>query len=471
MFSVLSANAQGRLVDCTPHHNMPFPSPLTNLSVVDGKVSLFAAGMWMTARVVDGSLLFVEPDSLVFSVAPDADYLFQHPVSRGLFFTYSGREGMMELKRKRKKTEGVPVPFEAEGSLEMCHPVFSSDGRFLVFSTDKRVGKGGYDLWYYQWTRNGWEGPYNMGGRVNTPGNEVNPSIVGDYLVFASDGRSGRIDYDFYATRLVALRNSDDTVGMVPIGRAAVQPLPAFINDNGNQLFFVSDSVSQTSYWISRTRDSVEQFFFYEGDLKGVILKGVVSSAVGDHPVAETVVKVLDKDTYRVIDSMVTDRNGTYSFCLSASETYRLAFSAPGYFNDTVTVFTRRENEENLIADQVHDVRLSRLELNSVLYFSDVFSEGVGFELHPRVDNSLRQLVSFLNDNPHVEAYITVVSDVTSDRDFNILLTNRRLKELVGYLRKKAPENFVSLKNGDGDPMVFANGSGYTVVSVRLLSR
>lgn len=470
MFSVLLASAQGRLVDCTPHHDMSLPSPLANLSVVDGRVALYAAGMWMTAQVVDDRVVVLEPDSLFLVSAPAADYVVQHPVSGGLFYTEKEREGLFELKRKRKKTEGVEVPFEADGSLEMCHPVFSSDGMFLVYSTDKRIGKGGYDLWYFQWKRNGWDGPYNMGGRVNTPGNEINPTIVGDYLVFASDGRSGRVDYDFYATRLVALRNSDDTVGMVPIGRAAVQPLPAFVNDNGNQLFFVSDTLRHANCWVNETRDSVAQFVFFEGDLRGVMLKGEVSSAVGGHPVAGTVVKVLDKESRVVVDSMVTDRTGSYSFYLPVSETYRVSFEAPDYFNDTITVFTRRDNEENLIADQVHNVRLSRLELNSVLYFSDVFTDSVGFELHPDVDKSLRQLVAFLDDNPHIEAYITVVSDVTADKDFNIMLTNRRLKQLVDYLRVKVPANFVSLKNGDSDSSIFTNGIGNTVVSVRLLN-
>lgn len=469
MLSVLSVNAQVRLVDCTPYHDMPLPSPMSNLSLLDGKVSLYVSGIWMSAQVVDGRIVFVEPDSLVHVCAPDADYVVQHPVSRSLFYTEKNGEGLMELRRKRNKLEGVAVPFEAEGSLQMCHPVFSTDGMFLVYSTDKRIGKGGYDLWYYQWKRNRWDGPYNMGGRVNTPGNEINPTIVGDYLVFASDGRSGRVDYDFYATRLVALYNSDDTVGMVPIGRAAVQPLPDFVNDNGNQLFFVNDTVQHVCYWMNLTRDSVEQLVMFENDMKGVLLRGMVSSAVGGHPVPETVVKVLDKDSRRVVDSMVTDRTGVYSFYLPVAETFRLAFNAPDYFNDTITVFTRRDNEEKLIADQVHDVRLSRLELNSVLYFSDVFVDGVGFELHPRVDNSMRQLVTFLNDNPHIEAYITITSDVTSDKDFNIMLTNKRLKQLVRYLSEKVSDNFVSLKNGDSDPMIFANGSGYTVVSVRLL--
>lgn len=467
LLAALSASAQGSFIDYTRQTNMAFP--LSNLSMVDGRLGFYGAGMWMYASVMDKRIVAVEPDSMSVVHAPGANYMVQHPLTGSVYYTTEEHDGLMEFKRKRKKVECNPVPFSAEGSLNMVHPVFSSDGTFLVFSTDKRIGFGGFDLWYYHLKRGKWEGPYNMGDRINTAGNEINPTIVGDYLVFSSNGRSGRIDYDFYATRLVALSNSDDSVvSMIPIGRAAVQSLPPFVNDNDNQLYLTFDTLSNVGYWVTETRDSNSLFYLFEGDLRGVMLKGVVSSAVGGNPIAGAVVRVLADGSHRVADSIVTDRTGGYSFYLPSSGTFKLQVSAPDYFNDTTIVFTRRDNEEKMISSQVHDVQLSRLELNTMLFFSDVFTPGVGVELHPDIDNSLRQLTEFLQANPHIEAHITVTSDLSDNADFNIMLTNKRVAELSGYLKGKLPGNVVHLNNGDAMRQEKPMGSGNTVVAVQL---
>ena len=43
------------------------------------------------------------------------------------------------------------------------------------FSSDKKGGKGGMDIWYVEEIRKKWSTPKNLGLKINTPGNEVGP--------------------------------------------------------------------------------------------------------------------------------------------------------------------------------------------------------------------------------------------------------------------------------------------------------
>ncbi len=53
------------------------------------------------------------------------------------------------------------------------HASFSPDSRYIYFSSDRRGGEGGLDLWYSERQRNGeWGDPVNMGDQINTDKDE-----------------------------------------------------------------------------------------------------------------------------------------------------------------------------------------------------------------------------------------------------------------------------------------------------------
>ncbi len=79
-------------------------------------------------------------------------------------------------------------------------------GRYMVFTSDMPGGQGGFDL-YYSVFRNGkWSSPVNMGPGINTESNEYRPVLGTDlkfenfFLVFSSDRPGGKGGYDLYFT-------------------------------------------------------------------------------------------------------------------------------------------------------------------------------------------------------------------------------------------------------------------------------
>lgn len=83
----------------------------------------------------------------------------------------------------------------------VAQPSISADGKILYFVSDMPGGLGGSDIYKCLWNDGMWSEPINLGRPVNTEGNEKNPYIDKDgVLYFASKGHVGLGGLDiFYA--------------------------------------------------------------------------------------------------------------------------------------------------------------------------------------------------------------------------------------------------------------------------------
>ena len=89
-------------------------------------------------------------------------------------------------------------------------PAFSASGNYLYFSSDRKGGQGGYDIYAALWNGAEWTNVKGMGPIVNGPGNETGPAPSSDdsTLYFSSD-RNVAEDQDIYA----AVREQSTTKG------------------------------------------------------------------------------------------------------------------------------------------------------------------------------------------------------------------------------------------------------------------
>lgn len=86
---------------------------------------------------------------------------------------------------------------------EECHPTLSADARTLYFSSDRKGGYGGMDLYKSEFKGGQWSNPINLGESINTAGNEVFPFIHDDgTLYFASNGWGGLGGLDIFKSAI-----------------------------------------------------------------------------------------------------------------------------------------------------------------------------------------------------------------------------------------------------------------------------
>lgn len=76
--------------------------------------------------------------------------------------------------------------------------------RFLVFTSDRTGGYGGFDLYYSRWMDGAWSEPANFGPSINTSADEYRaivvqaPEFTNDLMIFSSNREGGLGGYDLY---------------------------------------------------------------------------------------------------------------------------------------------------------------------------------------------------------------------------------------------------------------------------------
>lgn len=97
-----------------------------------------------------------------------------------------------------------PRPLPLDTPAKEFDPLFSADGRWLYFFSDRAGGQGGDDLYRAAVLKGGGYGPpENLGAGVNGKGDEwaPTPSRDGRHLLFASDGFGGAGGHDLLVAR------------------------------------------------------------------------------------------------------------------------------------------------------------------------------------------------------------------------------------------------------------------------------
>lgn len=120
------------------------------------------------------------------ALAADGQSLFFSAVKAGSIPDADGNP-TMDLMVARRRADGSWLPAEPLPELNTAanekSPFLHPDGKTLYFSSDRKPGGGGYDIWYSRLGADGtWGTPVNVGSPLNTAGDEHG-------LVVAADGR------------------------------------------------------------------------------------------------------------------------------------------------------------------------------------------------------------------------------------------------------------------------------------------
>lgn len=457
--------AQSVVFSSHEQSQVALPGQPQGLSVVDSDLYFYTSKILLKTNRLGDEIVGYMADTDFVKIEEDINYIVRNPATGDLYYTCLDRKGKSVLycshrEGKRVKTKRVKLD-----DIEVEHPTFSNDGKVMVFSSvERRRSYGGYDLWYSLFQNDTWGNPVNLGNRVNSQGDEVTPCIVGDYLFFSSNGREeSRKHLSIYATQLIAKRVTGDTVGMLQIGRSRVQQLPQGINSLVSDCYdFVCDPQSHCCYWVN----AASGIRSYNGTLEAVTLWGHVYNT-RNKSMAAVQVTAYDNDQAVAMSSSRAD--GFYRLTLPVGGEYRIRYSQPNRFSKEYQLKTVVDEAGNLIGEVQYDVVLDSLPIGYPLSYTDLFGPDAVVELSKHGEEMLKPLVVFLNDNPSVQADLTLNSDITTNAEFNALLTGQRMQCLEKYLRTRLP-NGVALHfhNGCEGREGCIDATGETVLTVVL---
>ena len=425
--------AQKGVFKVKPMGGVQLPKDVSAVFCIGDSPSVLSSQMILTVRENNGTVLALDADTALREVEGHVVYAVRHPKSKNLFYNKTGRKGDVQLFEIRESKSGKKVSVEIrlpKFKYSIEHPTFSADGNVMVFESDNPVGFGGRDLWYSVFRGEEWQVPQNMGRRVNSVGDDVAPTIYGDFLIYVSNGRNGRADFDLYSTRLIAAQQSGDTVSMFPIGRSTVCDMgPLFCGDADERMFAVSDDGSR-GWWLRRGEDSTFAIWQFDGRLDCINLCGNILSD-NESPVGNCKIEIEAGGDLYVASS---GSDGCYSVLLNQDGVYKMTVSAPYFCSKSVEVKVERNRENDLYCVNRYNIVLTSYVIDSTYTYNDLFNTSVSSEISRNGRKHISALAAFLKDNPYLMLEIVSNYNESDDEPFCALLNMSRAKAIKDYI-------------------------------------
>ena len=253
-----------------------------------------------------------------------------------------------------KWQEGINIISTDNDHINYAHPFYDKDNKVLYFTSNRKGGKGGMDIYFCKRTGDGWSDPINAGDGVNTDGDEAFPSFYENKLYFSSDRRAGLGGYDIFSSQ--ALNNTFQTAENMKM------PLNTSDDDFG---FTFTDTTYTLGYFTSNRRgtigyDDIFGFRIAPSNTKIINLNGIAIDAVtGDH-LKNTTINLTDEDGTD-LGSIEADEDGNFELELVAGKKYKIVSENPDYFDVVEEIVTEEDQSEidlDLVFEKKGDVNL-----------------------------------------------------------------------------------------------------------------
>jgi outer membrane protein OmpA-like peptidoglycan-associated protein len=338
-------------------------------------------------------------------------------------------------------------------------PAFSADGRTLYFSSNRKGGFGGLDLYSAQMDSRGRFGRVkNLGAEINTSGDELFPYVAENgKMYFASDGQPGYGMLDLFVVNRANGKTVVENLG---------QPVNSTSDDFGIYLFRPDRGFFTSNREGGKGDDDIYTFVNEDPNLRVVnyYLQGVTYTTKEDSSrqiLADTKVTLLDQEG-NAMNDFVTGNDGKFLFRVYENENYTLIGEADGYLvkrqlyttrGKSVPLESLKELVTNITLDTI--LVLNKLEKNKVFVLNNIYFELDKSDIRPDAAKELDKLVELLNDNPEIKIEMSSHTDSIASNSYNLQLSQRRAESTVNYLIRKgiASERLVAKGYGEEKPI------------------
>jgi outer membrane protein OmpA-like peptidoglycan-associated protein len=263
-------------------------------------------------------------ESPLFAPGLSGDYNFG-----SISFTADGKEAFftrnqtnakgvkrLEIWTTRRVGQSFTAPvklFFNKPAFSYFHPAITADGSRLFFVSDEPGGIGGTDIYMVNRKEDGgWDGTSNVGGFINTPGNELFPTFYEGDLYFSSNGHEGLGGLDIFKFSF----DNDP----YPVPKNLGRP----INSEQDDLGF---SIRDKKGYFSSNRYGSDDIFSYNYQKVKVSVNGVLT--IDGVKKSGITVKIISKGedgikAGTIIDSVLTAEDGSYVFNVRPNRNYQI---------------------------------------------------------------------------------------------------------------------------------------------------
>ncbi|WP_304621524.1 OmpA family protein [Rufibacter sp. XAAS-G3-1] len=315
-------------------------------------------------------------------------------------------------------------------------PAFSPDGRTLYFSSDRRGGQGGRDIWKTTLDAGGrFSRPENLGPTINTPGNESFPYVAADSTLYiASDGHPGLGGLDVF-------RISGDSVINMGTPINSIGDDFSILITGEDQGFFASNRAG------GQGGDDIYSFVKRQPKLVNFFVDGRVlernETTNTTTPMANVRVTLQNAQGEKVTEA-TADARGNFTFQLDSASVYSVIAERSGYFAARQPVVTQGKTPpQSQLTQPVTDIRLtttltlSKIVRNRAIVVENIFYDYDKADIRADAAVELDKLVQTLRDNPAITIELSSHTDSRGVDIYNQDLSQRRAQSAVNYIISK----------------------------------
>ncbi|HMJ69244.1 MAG TPA: OmpA family protein [Cyclobacteriaceae bacterium] len=361
--------------------------------------------------------------------------------------------------RSGQWTEPLPININTPLFWEST-PALSPDGRTLYFSSNRKGGSGGLDIYSAQMDSRGRFGRVkNLGSEINTAGDEMFPYVAENgKMYFSSDGHSGYGQLDLFVLNRVNGKTSIENLG---------QPVNSTGDDFGIFLFRPDRGFFTSNREGGKGDDDIYTFVNEDPNLRVInyYLQGITYTTKDDSTreiLPDTKVALIDANG-NLMQDFVTGNDGKFLFRVYENENYTLTGETDGYIakrqlfttnGKSIPLTSVKELVTNITLDTL--IVLDRKNTITAFRLQNVYFDLDKWDIKPEAAAELDKLVELLNDNPDIaQIELSSHTDSIASRDYNITLSQRRAESTKNYIVKKgiSGERIVAKGYGEDKPI------------------
>lgn len=320
-----------------------------------------------------------------------------------------------------------------------AQPSLSTDGNTLYFSSKRKGGYGGSDIWYSQKDTLGqWKAPINAGSTINTSGNEESPFIHVDNhtLYFRSDGHQGLGDFDiFYGRKSLETSTWDTIVNMgYPINTEGNEGALS-VSTDGNWAYYASDKDTR------ELKPNLDIFKFRLPEKAKPLPVTYLEIQVIDQHTEEPVIadlEIINNQTRQVLFDGRVDENGNSKHGILAKANYYIQVSHKDYvytseYLSLDSLYKYKEPASLIIEIQRLKSR-TKTEIHEPVVLKNIFFETGSSVLKEESALEIEKLSQQLRRKARMKIKILGYTDNVGSEEDNLILSEERAKSVYNAL-------------------------------------
>lgn len=363
----------------------------------------------------------------------------------GKAFYFSGcmredTEGGCDVYKATLKGEEIIEVSRLEGRLNSqewdSQPSISCDGSKMFFSSTREGGNGGGDIYLSSLMPNGeWGVPTNLGGTINTKGDEEAPFIANDgkTLYFTSTGHPGQGDGDLFVSKFINGAWTPPANLGYPINSPGKE-IGMYVQGNGKTAYFASERLNGTGGLDIYTFELPEEL----RPIPMVHLEGYVTDESNQEPVeAKVTISNNSGDSF----TAHSDETGWFFLCVPGNKGYSFLINEQGYdyFVDAQFLDAQDNTSSSKVELQLspkNNIKTVAVRKGAPVREKRVqfFFETNSSDLTAKAQNELKELSKLLNREKEWKVEVVGYADNTGSAAYNKKLSEKRAKSIVSFL-------------------------------------